>query len=139
LDDERGGIGVKEDGLSEEERRLARRENASLARFFRAFLLSSLYGAIGFFALWSLKEGVPLLALALLPRAAQSSPSRLVTYATVAVSGVSWFVSYLALLFALERTEGARQIVKKLAIWCAAAALFWLAGEAMIRLAVKIG
>lgn len=130
--------GVKRDELSEEERRLARRENASLGRFFRAFLLSSLYGVIGFFAVWSLKDGVPLLALALLPRAAQSSPSRIVTYATVTVAGIGWFVTYLMLWLSLDRTEGAGRIIKKLAVWCAAAALVWLAGEAMVWIAVRL-
>ena len=128
---------MKRDELSEEEKRLARRDNASLGRFFRAFLLSSLYGAIGFFAVWSLKDGVPLLALALLPDAAQSNPSRVITYATVAAAGVGWFVSYLALWLSLDRTEGAGRIFQKLAVWCAAAALMWLAGEAMVWIAVR--
>jgi len=129
---------MKRNDLSEEERNLARRESASLGRFFRSFLLSSVFGVIGFFAVWSLKDGVPLLALALLPSVAQSNPSRIITYATVLVAGVGWFVSYFVLWFSLDRTEGAGRIVKKLAVWCAAGGLIWFAGEAMVWIAVRL-
>lgn len=129
---------MKHRELSEDEQRFKRLENGSLASFFRAFFLSSLYGALAFFALWALKDGVPLLLLALLPRVPASNPSQLITYATVAVFGIAWFVSYIALWLILERTQGAKSIFKKLGVWCGAAALAWLVGEAMIFIALLI-
>ena len=38
----------------------------------------------------------------------------------------------------LERTEGIGRILKKLAVWCAVAALVWGAGELMLYLATRI-
>ncbi len=123
--------------MTEEERRLARRENAWFLRFLRAFALSSVYGALGFFALWTIKDAVPALAAAFLPMIPQSNPYRLISYLTISVAGVAWFASYIALWLILDRTSGARNAFRKLAVWCAVAALIWLAGEFLILLALR--
>lgn len=129
---------MKRSEMSKADLDFVRRENGSLWQFFRAFFLSKLYAVIGFFAYWSLKDGVIFLSLAMMHRVAGSNPARLISYVTVAVGGVGWFVTYLILMLTLERTEGARQIFKKLGIWCAAAGLAWLLGEGLIWLALRI-
>lgn len=129
---------MKRSEMSKEDLDFWRRENGSLLQFFRAFFLSTLYAVIGFFAYWSLKDGVIFLSLAMMHRVAGSSPARLISYVTVALGGVGWFVTYLILMFSLERTEDARRIFKKLGIWCAAAGLAWLLGEGLILLALRI-
>ena len=129
---------MKRSEMSKEDLDFVRRENGSLWRFFRAFLLSTLYAVIGFCAFWSLKDGVVFLLLAMTHRVAGSNPARLISYAAVSAGGLGWFVTYLILWLSLERTEGIRQILKKLGIWCAAAGLAWLLGEGLIWLALRV-
>jgi hypothetical protein len=124
--------------MDREDRLRARRENRALFRFIAAFFMSCAFGAIGFFAIWTLKDAVPALLRALFPPEAQQNPNQLITYATMFVAGIAWLAAFLSLWFSLERTEHLSKRLLKLAIWCACAGLIWLAGEGMLLIAIRL-
>lgn len=119
--------------MSEEDKRLARSED-SFGRFLMAFCFAAVYGVVAFFTIWKLHETVPSLLLRLLPGVQDGNPVRLYKALVILTAGLGWFVSLLFLLFRCNRPG--RPLKKRLldlVIWCAVAALLYLAAALIPR------
>ena len=107
------------DGMTPEQRALAQRENRGLLRFLAAFLLTCLYGVAAFFAVWALKDALPVLLLRLFPPVGDGDPARLYVAVSILVGGLSLLVTFFLLWFRLNRAEaGWARKFRLLALYC---------------------
>ena len=109
--------------MTPEQRALAQRENRGLLRFIGSFLLSCVYGAIAFFAVWAWKEALPVLLLRLFPGEADGDPARLYIAIAAVSGGLILLITFFLLWFRLNREELSQpQRLRILGLFCLGAA-----------------
>lgn len=120
--------------MSEDDRRLANRENRALARFIFALLLACVYGVLAFFLVWRLHAVVPSLLNMYFPGKDHNDPFRLYRFITIFVGALAWFITFAALWFRLNRPDtGIRRKLFTLACWCAGCGFVFLLVELAYR------
>ena len=117
---------ASDDFANEESRELARQENGKFWKFVCSFLLSCVYGVIGFFAFWKFKDVGVFLLNRWFGDPMQHS-SRLFTVIVTIAGALGWFISFVLLWHALYRDDlTVKQRALRFVIYCAAAAAVWL-------------
>lgn len=112
------------DGMSEEERKLARSDNRSLGRFAAAFIASCAYGALAFVAVWRIKDALPAFLYSGFSGSEGGNMSRFYIAGTTVAAGLIWLVSFLILWLALARPNvSPGKKVRVYALFCAGACI----------------
>ena len=125
---------ASDDFANEESRELARQENGKFWKFVCSFLLSCIYGVIGFFAFWNFKDVGVFLLNRFFGDPMQHS-SRLFTVIVTIAGALGWFLAFVLLWHTLYRDDlTVRQRCLRFVIFCAAAAAVCLVCGQLYRL-----
>ena len=124
--------------MSEEEARLARKENRALGRFAAAFLASCVYGGIAFFAVWRLRDVLPPLLYRWFPGTEGGDMARMYVAAVIIAAGLAWLITFLLLWRRLNRDDLAlARKARALVFFCLGAGLALVGCVLLERLALR--
>ena len=116
--------------LSSEDKKMARRENASFHSFIIGIFPTCIFGVISFFLVWRLHATLPDILIDYLPGRSHSNPYRLYELLVITIGGFSWFICCAVLWFKMAKhTVSIKRRGITLGIWCAVCAVIFAAVE----------